>query len=70
MKRIREFFQNIPEELCISKCDFFLTIAVCVLSGILFGFLFSPKKTVVIGSNNGNGYTLPGAEEEEEALED
>ena len=56
MKRIVNFFKNIPEEIHISRRDFLLTIAVSILGGILFGILSSPRKTQIIGSNNGNGY--------------
>lgn len=48
------FKETLTEERTMSKREFLLTIAVCILGGIVFGMLCSPKKSVVIGSNNGN----------------
>lgn len=48
-------FQTILEEMAtIKKREYFLTLAVCVLSGLVIGMLVSPRKKVMIGSNNGN----------------
>ncbi len=38
----------------MSKKEFLLTIAVCILGGIVVGMLFSPRKSTMIGSCNGN----------------
>ena len=47
--------QVILEEMkTMKKREYFLTLAVCVLSGLVIGMLISPKKRVMIGSNNGN----------------
>ena len=48
------FKASLTDVTSMSKREFLLTIAVCILGGIVFGMLFSPKKTMVIGSNNGN----------------
>ncbi|WMC93524.1 hypothetical protein [Kineothrix sp. MB12-C1] len=47
--------QDILEELkTMKKREYMLTLAVCVLSGLVVGMLISPKKRVMIGSNNGS----------------
>ncbi len=47
--------QTVLEEMkTIKKREYFLTLAVCILSGLVLGMLLSPKKRVMIGSNNGN----------------
>ena len=56
MKRVMNFFKDISEEIRISKREFLLTIAVCVLGGIVVGMIGSPRKKQVIGSHNGNGW--------------
>ena len=48
------FKASLTDITSMSKKEFLLTMAVCILGGIVFGMLFSPKKSVVIGSNNGN----------------
>lgn len=68
MKEKWEIFKETMEEtVSMSKKEFWLISAVCVLGGILFGILVSPKKSLVIGSNNGNnsGNYGNGAPEEE-----
>ncbi len=63
------------ENIIMSKKEFWLITAVSVLSGILFGILISPRKSLVIGSNNGNnsgnygnGAPEDGCEEEVEQI--
>ena len=47
--------QVVLEEMkTIKKREYFLTLAVCILSGLVLGIFLSPKKKVMIGSNNGN----------------
>ena len=67
MKRMIDFFKNIPDEIRLSKREFFLTVAVCILGGIVFGMISSPRKTQTIGSHNGNGW-IPARENEEDAM--
>lgn len=50
----KEWTASLTDPQIMSKKDFLLTVAVCILGGIVFGMLCSPKKTTVIGSNNGN----------------
>lgn len=55
MKEKWELFkESLTETTSMSKREFLLTIAVCVLGGIVFGLLFSPRKQTMIASNNGN----------------
>lgn len=47
--------QTILEEMKImKKREYFLMLAVCLLSGLVAGMLISPKKRVMFGCNNGN----------------
>ena len=50
----KEWSASLSDPQIMSKREFLLTIAVCVLGGIVFGMFCSPKKSTVIGSNNGN----------------
>ena len=55
MKEKWQELQTVLEEMAtIKKREYVLTLAVCVLSGLVIGMLISPKKRVMIGSNNGN----------------
>lgn len=65
MKRMVNYFKNIPSEISISKREFFLTTAVCMLFGIVLGMLGSPRKTQIIGSNNGNSWGSENDESED-----
>ncbi len=70
IKKMKNFWYSLDGTTEISRRELFLEIAVCVLAGILVGMIFTPKKTVTIGSNNsGNGCNNGGgsAEDEEEA---
>lgn len=53
-ERWEEFKGTLTDIVMMSKKEFLLTLAVCILGGIVFGMFFSPKKSTVIGSNNGN----------------
>ena len=48
------FKESLSDVTTMTKREFLLTLAVCVLGGIVFGVFLSPKKSMVIGSNNGN----------------
>ena len=55
MKEKWQELQEVLEEMAtIKKREYVLTLAVCVLSGLVVGMLVSPKKRVMIGSHNGN----------------
>ena len=49
-----EFRVSLLDTTSMSKREFLLTVAVCILGGIVFGMFCSPRKSTVIGSNNGN----------------
>ncbi len=73
MKEKWELFQeSLTETTSMSKREFLLTLAVCVLGGIVFGLLFSPRKHTMIASNNGNnnGNGNVANQEEEEQIAD
>lgn len=52
--KMGNFKESLSDIKMMSKREFLLTIAVCILGGIVFGMLTSPRKNMVIGSNNGN----------------
>ncbi len=54
-EKLGKFKESLTDVVMMSRKEFLLTAAVCVLGGIVFGLFFSPKKTTMIGSNNGNG---------------
>ncbi len=55
MKEKWQEFQAMLEEITtFSKREYMLTLAVCLLSGLVIGMLVSPNKRVMIGSHNGN----------------
>ncbi len=50
----KELKELLEEMTTMKKREYFLILAVCVLSGLIAGMFLSPKKMVMIGSNNGN----------------
>jgi len=54
-KCYRNFMESLCEEKVMSKKEFVLIVSVGVLAGIVFGFLFSPRKTTIFGSYNTEG---------------
>lgn len=70
-KRLEEFTCQLSELTTMTKKEYLLTLAVCVLGGIIVGFLSAPIKKgkyvkVQCGNNNGNDYRECGCPEEEE----
>ena len=67
----KEWTESLSDSQIMSKREFLLTIVVCVLGGIVFGMLCSPKKSIVIGSNNGNnsGNNVKDENADEDCLE-
>lgn len=56
IKKMKAFWTSLDGTTVISKRELFLEIAACALAGLVLGMIFTPKKTVTIGSNNsGNG---------------
>ena len=70
MEKWESFKASLSEERTMSGREFLLTLAVCILGGIVFGMLFSPRKSTVIGSNNGNnsGNGNGGFDDEEDEI--
>lgn len=70
MCKIRQWVKNLPEVISVTKKEYFLTVAVSFFLGIIFGFVFAPKRTKysTIGSHNGN--TGMWEKDEEEQSED
>lgn len=60
------FKESLSDVTMMTKREFLLTLAVCILGGIVFGVFFSPKKSMMIGSNNGNNSGNYGRKDEEE----
>lgn len=55
MKEKWEIFKaTLTEEKMMTKKEFLLITAVCVLAGLVTGMLISPRKHVTIGSHNGS----------------
>lgn len=56
IKKIRTFWCSLEETTTITKRELFLEITVCALVGLVLGMILTPRKSVMIGSNNsGNG---------------
>lgn len=49
-----EFNESLTENVSMGRKEFLLVMAVCMLAGIVLGMVFAPKRTLQIGSNNGN----------------
>ena len=55
MKEKWELFKvSLTEIKTMSKKEWLLTLTVCILSGIVLGMVLSPRKSITIGSHNGN----------------
>ena len=48
------FKTTLTEQKTMTKKEFLLIVAVCVLGGLVVGMLASPRKQVTIGSHNGS----------------
>ena len=56
IRKMKSFWTSLDETTIISKRELFLEIVTASLAGLVLGMIFTPKKTVTIGSNNsGNG---------------
>ncbi len=55
MKEKWELFKTtLTETKTMTKKEFLLIVAVCVLGGLVVGMLTSPRKQITIGSHNGS----------------
>ena len=66
MKKIKTFWESLEDLAAVSKRELFLEVVCCLLAGFVLGIVFSPKKTTIIGCNNGNSRWDEDAEELEE----
>lgn len=66
MNKLEQFKESLKDDYVINKKEYLLTLAVCILGGLLFGILFSPKGDSAIGSYNGNGCWDTSDDEEDE----
>lgn len=56
IRKMKSFWISLDDTTIISKRELFLEIVSVALAGLVLGMIFTPKKTVTIGSNNaGNG---------------
>lgn len=52
--RMKELWSELDVDVTVNKRELVLGILACLFAGILLGVFVSPRKRVVIGSNNGN----------------
>lgn len=57
LKKMKEFWTSLDKTMVVNQRELFLGVTACTLAGVLAGMLLTPKKTVTIGSNNGNNNT-------------
>ena len=74
-KKLEKFWNSLDRTILVNKRELVLGVAACTLAGVLAGILLSPRKTVTIGSHNGNNNTgnsagLTTSDEPEEASPD
>ena len=56
-KKLEKFWNSLDRSVIVNKRELVLGVAACTLAGVLAGILLSPRKTVTIGSHNGNNST-------------
>ena len=56
-KKLEKFWNSLDRSVVVNKRELVLGVAACTLAGVLMGMLLSPRKTVTIGSSNGNNNT-------------
>ena len=74
-KKLEKFWSSLDRTILVNKRELVLGLTVCTLAGVVAGILLSPRKTVTIGSHNGNNNTgnsagLTTSDEPEEASPD
>ena len=71
MNRIKEFWNNLNEDITVNRRELVLGVAACALAGVVIGMLMAPPKDITIGSGNNITAGIPEDEkEEEEAAEE
>ena len=53
-QKVKVFWKSLDRRIIVSQRELVLGLTVCALAGIVVGAMFTPKKNVSIGSNNGN----------------
>ncbi len=53
-KKLEKFWDSLDRSIVVNKRELVLGLTACTLAGVLTGILLSPRKTVTIGSHNGN----------------
>ena len=56
-KKLEKIWSSLDRTILVNKRELVLGVAACTLAGVLAGILLSPRKTVTIGSHNGNNNT-------------
>ena len=56
-KKLEKIWSSLDRTILVNKRELVLGVAACTLAGVLAGLLLSPRKTVTIGSHNGNNST-------------
>ena len=56
-KKLEKIWRSLDRTILVNKRELVLGVAACTLAGVLAGILLSPRKTVTIGSHNGNNST-------------
>ena len=57
LEKMKAFWNSLDNNVVSHQRELCLGVTACTLAGVLAGMLLSPKKTVTIGSNNGNNNT-------------
>ena len=53
-EKIKACWKSLDRRIIVSQRELVLGMAVCALAGIVVGAVLTPKKSISIGSNNGN----------------
>ena len=53
-EKVKVFWKSLDRRIIVSQRELVLGMAVCALAGIVVGAVLTPKKSISIGSNNGN----------------
>ena len=70
MKKIKEFWATLPENITVTRLDGILIAAICTLAGVIVGMLCSPRKELTVGCGNGCTTNHNWETDEEEAIWD
>ena len=65
MNRIKEFWNNLNEDITVNRRELVLGVAACALAGVVIGMLMAPPKDITIGSGNNITAGIPEYEKED-----